>query len=284
MEISKYSRIYEIDDGYILFNTINKSVVKMDSQYIEKDRIVDNCPNDYINLLSDMGYFMKDEDAENYIHELLKKDKKLIISVEIGLACNMRCPYCYQGTDKVNKSKLSDDDINYLLKYYKRVSDIWNYDEIVLKVLGGEPTVMWHLAKKVITMTSKFCRENNKKLSLMIDTNGVNIDPILELEDYDSLILTIPLTNKKCHDKVRKLVNGGESYDEIVSNLNRIYEANPNIKIVLRHNTDDENLPLFSEYIDDLKSKLAFPPVIDISYTTELGDGGYKNYYNMKNI
>lgn len=111
----------------------------------------------------------------------------------------------------------------------------------------------------------------------MIDTNGVNIDPILELEDYDSLILTIPLTNKKCHDKVRKLVNGGGSYDEIVSNLNRIYEANPNIKIVLRHNTDDENLPLFSEYIDDLKSKLAFPPVIDISYTTELGDGGYKN-------
>ena len=211
MEISKYSRIYEIDDGYILFNTINKSVVKMDSQYIEKDRIVDNCPNDYINLLSDMGYFMKDEDAENYIHELLKKDKKLIISVEIGLACNMRCPYCYQGTDKVNKSKLSDDDINYLLKYYKRVSDIWNYDEIVLKVLGGEPTVMWHLAKKVITMTSKFCRENNKKLSLMIDTNGVNIDPILELEDYDSLILTIPLTNKKCHDKVRKLVNGVEA-------------------------------------------------------------------------
>ncbi|MFR2168109.1 MAG: hypothetical protein ACLS5W_09865 [Coprococcus sp.] len=52
------------------------------------------------------------------------------------------------------------------------------------------------LSKKVITMTSKFCRENNKKLSLMIDTNGVNIDPILELEDYDSLILTIPLTNK----------------------------------------------------------------------------------------
>lgn len=50
MEISKYSRIYEIDDGYILFNTINKSVVKMDSQYIEKDRIVDNCPNDYNKL------------------------------------------------------------------------------------------------------------------------------------------------------------------------------------------------------------------------------------------
>ena len=80
MEISKYSRIYEIDDGYILFNTINKSVVKMDSQYIEKDRIVDNCPNDYINLLSDMGYFMKDEDAENYIHELLKKDKESFMS------------------------------------------------------------------------------------------------------------------------------------------------------------------------------------------------------------
>ena len=189
----------------------------------------------------------------------------------------MRCPYCYQGTDKTNKKFLSEKDIEHLVRYYEKVAEIWDYKEIVLKVLGGEPTTLWNIANKVITSTIEFCKKNDKKLSLMIDTNGVLIDPILELRGYDSLLLTIPLTNKKCHDNVRKLVNGQGSYDVIIANINRIYETNPDIRIVLRHNTDDENMVLFSEYIDDLREKLSFTPIVDISYTTELGDGGFKN-------
>lgn len=277
MELSKYSRIYRIDGGYALFNTINKCIVKLDEKYISDNCIVDDFPDEYNRALHDMGYFISEQDVEKHVDELLEKDKKLIISVEVGLACNMRCPYCYQGTDKTSKNILSDEDIENLIRYYEKVAEIWDYKEIVLKVLGGEPTTLWKIANKVITSTTEFCKKNEKKLSLMIDTNGVLIDPILDLKGYDSLLLTIPLTNKKSHDKVRKLVNGQGSYDVIVANVNRIYEINPDIRIILRHNTDEENMVLFAEYIDDLKEKLSFTPIIDISYTTELGDGGFQN-------
>lgn len=277
MELSKYSRMYAMDDGYILFNTINKCIVKLESQYVKDNHIVDDFPSEYVHALRDMGYFSEDKEVEAHIDEILKKDKKLIISVEVGLACNMRCPYCYQGTEKVNKSMLLGEDIACLIEYYKKVAKLWDYNEIVLKVLGGEPTTLWQVAENVISSTIAYCKETNKKLSLMIDTNGVLVDPILELKGYDSLLLTIPLTHKSCHDRVRKLVNGQGSYDVIVSNLNKIYKANPDIRIVLRHNTDDENMLLFSEYVEDLKDKLIFAPIIDISYTTELGDGGFKN-------
>ena len=277
MKISKYSRIYDIKDDYVLFNTINKSIIKIDSKYIMNNCILDDFPTEYVNVLKNMGFFIKDEEVENQIDVILDRDKKLIISVEVGLGCNMRCPYCYQGNDKISKEVLSEEDIKCLIEYYGVVAEVWDYGEIVLKVLGGEPTTMWNVTKSVIVATSVFCREHNKKLNLMIDTNGVFVDPILELKEYDSLLLTIPLTNKNCHDKVRKLVNGNGSYDVIVSNINKIYETNSNIKIVLRHNTDDENMRVFPEFIDDLKSKLYFSPIIDISYTTELGEGDFKN-------
>ena len=277
VEISKYSRIYKVDGGYALFNTINKCIVKIEEPYIVDNYIVDDFPDEYFRALQDMGYFAHNQDVEKQVEALLEKDKKLIISVEVGLICNMRCPYCYQGTDKSSSKTLSEKDIEHLVKYYEKVAEIWDYQEIVLKVLGGEPTTIWDITNKVITSTIEYCKKNNKKINLMIDTNGVLVDPIMNLKGYDSLLLTIPLTNKKCHDRVRKLVNGQGSYDVIVANVNRIYEVNPDIKIVLRHNTDGENLMLFPEFIDDLKEKLLFPPIIDLSYTTELGDGGFKN-------
>ena len=276
-KLSKYSRIYNVNSSYVLFNTINKSIVKIENRYIDNDCLTEDFPAEYVKALEDMGYFADDIEVQKQIETILKRDKKLIISVEVGLGCNMRCLYCYQGLDKVNKNILSDEDISHLQNYYYQVSKIWDFSEIVLKVLGGEPTTMWNISEKVITATSDFCKKNDKKLSLMIDTNGVMINSILKLEGYNSLLLTIPLTNKKCHDNVRKLVNGQGSYDVIISNLNKIHETNPSIKIVLRHNTDKENIPLFAEYIDDLKSKLLFSPMVDISYTTELGDGGFKN-------
>lgn len=277
MKISNYSRIYDFDSNYVLFNTINKSIVKIENKYINNGHITEDFPAEYTKALDNMGFFVSDEIAEKKVEKILKEDKKLIISVEVGLSCNMRCPYCYQGTDKVSKNFLTSEDITYLRKYYEQISQKWEFSEIVLKVLGGEPTVMWNETQSVIFTTVDFCKENKKKLSLMIDTNGVIIEHILELEGYDSLLLTIPLTNKKCHDKVRRLVNGKGSYDTIISNLNTIYETKPDIRTVLRHNTDFENIYLFSEYVDDLKSKLSFNPIIDISYTTELGEAEFKN-------
>lgn len=277
MRISEYSRIYKIDDDYVLFNTINKCIVKLEDKYIKDGCLVDDFPDEYVSALRDMGYFISNGDAEARVAQLLEKDKKLIISVEVGLTCNMRCPYCYQGTDKTNRTMLAEKDIEGLMNYYSKVAQVWDFEEIVLKVLGGEPTTLWKTVQNVIGSTSEYCRSNNKKLSLMIDTNGVLVDPILELEGYDSLLLTIPLTNKKCHDRVRRLVNGQGSYDVILANINRIHDTNPDIRMVLRHNTDDENILLFQEYIDDIKTKLTFRPIIDISYTTELGDGGFRN-------
>lgn len=276
MRLSNYARVYEIDGEYVLFNTINKALVKLQPSYISNGEIIDEFPLEYKNMLTEMGYFISDYDAYAMISNVLERDNKLIISVEVGLSCNMRCPYCYQGQDKIKRT-LKDDDIQWLRIYYEEVEKRIKYDEIVLKVLGGEPTIMWYVSEKVINMTRDFCKSTGKKMNLMIDTNCVKVDQILKLEEYETLLLTVPLTYRECHNNIRKLSTGESSYDRIIENLNKIYSVKPKTRIVLRYNTDLNNIVMFGEYVSQIKSELDFLPIIDISYTTEIGGGQYKN-------
>ena len=277
MGFSKF--VIQVDNGdkTILYDTYKKALVLIDSQYIENGNLKDNFPEEYFSALEQMGFFISNDEADNIIEQALAKDRKLIISVEVALGCNMRCPYCYQGADKKVKQSLSDNSIDDLVKYCELTAKKHEFDEVVLKVLGGEPTIAWKTVKKVINGVSDFCVVHNKKFRLMIDTNGVLIDDILSLKCYDSLLITVPLTYKECHDKMRKLVNGKGSYDTIVANLNRIHRSSSEITMVLRHNTDIENIKFFEAYVKNLRESLEFNPIIDLSYTTEIGEGLYKN-------
>ena len=283
MKLSNYIRTYDIKtDSKILFNTIDKSVVELEKQYFNNaDGLVDNIPNDIYMALKDMGYFLSDLEAQQIIKNCLEKDDKLIISVETTLGCNLRCPYCYQGLTK-SAIQLSDENISLLINYFELIFKKKPYSELVLKILGGEPTIVWKKTLSIIEKAYDFCKKNNIVFHLMLDTNGVIIDDILSLTKYDSLLLTIPLTHKYCHDKMRKTANNQGTYDKIVENIKKIHQTNPDITIVLRHNTDNDNIILFEEYIQDLNEKLDFIPLIDISYTTEIGENEFINSLSYK--
>ena len=117
MGFSKF--VIQVDNGdkTILYDTYKKALVLIDSQYIENGNLKDNFPEEYFSALEQMGFFISNDEADNIIEQALAKDRKLIISVEVALGCNMRCPYCYQGADKKVKQSLSDNSIDDLVKY-----------------------------------------------------------------------------------------------------------------------------------------------------------------------
>jgi len=279
LKLSSYARVLPNNlDEVILFNTIDKSIVSIEKKYIDETEktLRASLPEDYFHVLSDMGFFISDEEGEKIAANYYETDDRLIISVETGLACNLRCPYCYQGDEK-NNSTISPEDITHLINYIKCVDEKIEYRDVVLKVLGGEPTIMWETAERIIKKVYNYCKEKSKPMHLMIDTNGVSMADIIDLKDYDTLLLTIPLVHKEIHDKTRFLRDGTGTYNSITSNLNDIHRINPDVTIVLRHNTDSENINTFKSFVQNLKEDLTFTPIIDLSYTTELGNNNYEN-------
>jgi len=266
MKLSKYVRVVPFnEDEVILYDSIEHSVVTLPKDYITGgSHLSVDCDAESVNVLSEMGYLISDIDPAT-IKSRVINDEKLFISLELNLSCNLRCPYCYQSG--VDKSKVvSYETLDLLSDYFEFVHFHSPFKELHIKILGGEPTLEWARFEYIYHKSKDFCRSRSIKFSVLIDTNGINIDDILKLDNYDSLLLTIPLTQKSCHDKVRFDGQGIGTYDTIIRNLNRLGTMK-NAKVVLRYNVDADNMEYFGQYLNDLKSKISFTPIISVNYT-----------------
>lgn len=273
-KLSKYIRIFDdIAEDVILYNTRNRAIIGIPVEFQEGRELNDIVSDDELKELKDLGFFDSDFVEEETIYDSFSS---LIISVETMLACNLACPYCYQ-IGKKTQSLLSEESINCLCSYIEKIWHKAKYKNLVLKVLGGEPALFWNKAESVINGCKKFCDLNSISLQLMIDTNGTIIKDYFKLKDFSSVLFTIPITHKFCHNKVRVHSDGHGTYDDILSNLEILKKELPNSDIIVRYNVDAENILLFRDFVKDIKNKISFAPILSPNYTMNLGEGGFKN-------
>lgn len=285
MKLSRYIHIEDNGNEKILYHTIEHSVITLPNECLNNNEIIsESLDEESIEALRDMGYFSEfDDDILSNIHHYFLNPKKLFISVELNLTCNLRCPYCYQGEKK--QGLISDEAIENLIRYYNLVYDKSPFEDLYLKVLGGEPTLVWKKFELLYNGTLMFCKNNDIKFHLLIDTNGTLIDNILQLDHYDSLLLTVPLTFKDCHDSVRFDAKGNGTYDIIIDNLNTIKTQKKDTKIVIRYNVDDKNIKYFEDFVCDVSKRLCFKGLISLNYTAELnGEDEFKNKLSYRDF
>lgn len=270
--LSKYVRWFPQDgDDGILYNSRNRAVLTMDKEFINWPFVSSSCPPDYIEVLDNYEFF---NESVNSLHE--DEEGKLVISIETMLACNLSCPYCYQRGG-YSKNTLSQEAIESLMIYLEKVYDRTHFHTLTLKLLGGEPALRWDIITRILQPIRVFSKNNSVSLNIMFDTNATLIDNYLSLSDYDSLLFTVPLTYKDCHNESRYYHNGKGTYDDILDNLNSLHDQLSNASLVLRYNVDAENIGYFEPFIQDIKRRLCFSPVISPNYTMNLGDNTYKN-------
>lgn len=272
IKLSKYVKAVEYGPEIALYNTINHAIIQLPKEAVSNSCIIAELDEESVSILHD-SYFFKDTDATvvKSLPSFLLNEKKLFISIELNLSCNLRCPYCYQaGTH--NGKIISDDVLDDLVDYIFAVSQKTSLEDLYVKVLGGEPTLVWPKFMKAYNSLLGLARANGIRFHLLVDTNGTLIENLVTLEGYDSLLLTIPLSYKACHDKVRFDTKGNGTYDVILENINVFHQKKPETKIVIRYNVDGENCGFFKEFLHDISTKLQFKPLVSVNYTAELND------------
>lgn len=275
--LSKYCRVFtNLDEDNIIYNSVNKAIVSMPKDYFIGEKVLrQEITKSEIEYLRQNDYLEGDLDIDS-IAERYEKFDTLIISLELFLNCNLSCPYCYQIGNSSTKV-ISTADLDNLYEYIITVYQHEKFKTLVFKVLGGEPTVNWSPAEYIIKKIFDFCECSGVFLKLMIDTNGTMLTNLLSFKYYHSLTLTIPLTERECHNRYRKYRSGKGTYDDIVDNVNIIDRSMSNVDIVLRYNIDEENILQFEKYVKDLKNRLSFTPIISPNYTMSVGSGDFKN-------
>lgn len=286
MKFSKYIRVYnDILDKYcVLFNTRNKAIVAVENHYISDNQISDDISTEIKSELTKHGFFLSDIEEKELLKQLICDDR-LIISVELSHCCNLSCSYCYQKDHKKN-IVLSDEKTNELVAYCDRVLKQKKVRQIVLKILGGEPLLTPQKFDSLVNRIKRISEKSETELVIMIDTNGT-IPLENPLKSYDGkVVLRVPLCERNYHNHVRN-EKGKGTFDQIVDNLNKVILLNKNTEIILRHNTDHNNMNLYDKFIKQMKEKALFTIKIELAYTVNF-DGNtfnklsYEDYVEWK--
>ncbi|MBR1908465.1 radical SAM protein [bacterium] len=156
--------------------------------------------------------------------------------LELTYRCNLNCPYCYVGEDRIKK-ELSTED------WYGIINQLPKYS--IATLVGGEPLLRLDF-REIFSAVSK--RLNGK---VTVVSNGYLLnDEIIRLFDNNQLLLlSVSLDGfGKIHDENR---NKKGLFECVVSNLDEVLKLNKRPKIdiktiVLENNLDD--LPKLYKY------------------------------------
>lgn len=274
--LNQYIRIYKFQEQTLLYNTINGEIIILPNGCIVGETISNNIDVSIQEYMYN-HYFLNRSLPWNEFEKRFESNNRLLISLETFLACNLSCPYCYQINNNHLKATISKDNLDLLYDYISAVHQKVHLDILILKVLGGEPSLDWSQAAYLLQKIAPFCKKNNIRLDLRIDTNCTDISKFVAIKDYDSILFTVPLCYQEVHDKYRHYRDGKGTYEKIIDNI-AILETMFNCRIILRHNTDASNINYFDKYLVDISNRGFNHSSIMPQFTTNPDYGEYKNH------
>ena len=268
MRHSLYNRLIKLNSDrfkYIIYNTYSTALGLLDDNLLNIYNNISNLDTEDNNIKSEVDMLLKngfiikddvDEFSKICVEEKMDRFKNSSLNLTIAptLACNMRCVYCYEEKKPL---VMNEKVCNLLLNFTEKLIKKNNFKTCSVRWYGGEPLLELEVIRRLSISLQKLCEENSIEYTSSIVTNGVLLteETALVLKNeckVESAQITIDGL-KTTHNKNRPLVNGKDSFNTIIENINEVKDI---IKIYLRINIDKNNkdqlIPLINYLIDDM--------------------------------
>ena len=263
MRSSHYNIYKKRNSKYILLNTLTGAVARIDEEtksLLEKK--INKIPENILKLFYDNGFVVADDcDERKILAYHFDREKYNVIPKGVGYtvattyACNLACPYCYEGPEKDTET-LDNKKVDILLKNIERNLSKRDFKSLSITLYGGEPLLAYRQCVHLMKGASAICNEQNKEFKGDLVTNGVLInEEILNtlLKPYcDSIQITMD-GGRETHDKRRIRKDGSGTYDILLDVLELLWDAD--INFTLKFNVDRENADTFTDLLEDLKER-----------------------------
>ena len=263
MKSSLYNVYRKGESGYILFNTLTSAAAQIDE---EMKRLLeenpDKIPEDTLEMFLKNGFVVEDRcDEKKILAHYFDVQKYNVFPYDLGYtiamtyACNLACPYCYEGSEKDTET-LNSEKVDILLKNIDKNLSKKDFKVLKIVLYGGEPLIAYNQCVQLMEGASKICNEQNKELTSLMITNGVLItEEIVDtlLKPYCHWVQVTMDGGREAHNKRRIRKDGSGTYDTLLDVLELLEDAD--ITFTLRLNVDRENADTFAELFRDLKER-----------------------------
>lgn len=285
MFLSKYSYVFQLDDlRNVIFQSYSKKSIVIKKKYFSgKSLIIEQIPSDVLSyLLKNYFIFENEDDEKLYFNEIITDHKnelknELSVIIETTNACNINCLFCYQKGWTQSFRTMSSETLSILLKLIEEFLNKKTIQRINLSIIGGEPLLNQSYIAFYKDLKA-LCSAINISLRTKINTNGLLLNPSI-VSMFEYLDLIIPLNSRNEYGRsIFPKNNQTNIYDTVLSNIRSCSSLlNENRKIVLRYNTNKENISDFEDYLKDVSELKSSCIYVIPEYIFNVKDNIYKN-------
>ncbi|MGC1121460.1 MAG: radical SAM protein [Candidatus Methanofastidiosia archaeon] len=263
LKSSRYNVFFKVKGkhDYALFNTFSHAILSIDQDLkdvLEKGDV--NSLNESMKeQLSQMGVIIPEDTDERvlykYLHDMttyVQEDSCFVIFPTYD--CNLRCPYCYEGTEK--PSTFMDDTVVENTVNFIQHTTLENKSRaVVVGFYGGEPLLYPETCAAIGKAVSEWAAEKKILYYGTLTTNGTLLTEKtarIVLPYIASVHITLD-GGKDMHNTKRVYRNGKGSYQEVMRAVN-ILKDTP-LHLTVRIHVDLSEPPYKGlEVLEDLES------------------------------
>ena len=174
--------------------------------------------------------------------------RKIHVVIKTTESCNLRCKYCYIGSEPAYGKNMSEgtlqNTLTKLLSTFDEADIVWH---------GGEPLgVGLEFYEKAIEIEKK--QKTNKKVKNSIQTNGILLnDAFMKFFQRENFEITLSLDGpKELNDLTRIYSDGSSCFDEVMKAVKKIteYGMQPNAMATINKLNLDKCLEIYNFYRD----------------------------------
>lgn len=232
----------EAQEIYYNIENIDEALVKEGKQ------------KEYLVKMKENGFIVDINTDEFKLMEVVENisrynDDLLTLTIAPTTACNMACPYCYEGNNIKLKPSMDEGVKNNLIKFV--INKVKNAKTFKVCWYGGEPLLEKQTIAELSLEFIKICNELGIHYGASMVTNGVLLD--YETAKYlkkECKVNNVQITldgPKDINDQRRLLKNSASSFDIITKNIDDIKDI---INVTIRINVDNNNLNYIEKLVD----------------------------------
>lgn len=271
MRWSKYNRLFtDVTRGNFIYNSQSNSLFELDNFHFDvlnkmkhQEEYLDiDFSLDFFRLLREKLVFIEPSEYLTFTEQKKTERKKLVddcsklqLTICPTLACNFRCSYCFENSQKL--PKIMSDDV--ILKLVDFIKSFQNAKNLSICWFGGEPTMAFDIIEKI---TDSIKQLNIYFEDASIITNGylVNEEKIKKLNALNIKSIQITIDGlKEMHDSRRYRAGKKPTFERIIQNIENLLSSDYKGTCSIRVNIDKANYEEYGELKSFLNDKFKSP-------------------------
>lgn len=284
---SRYNVEEPIEDGVLIYNTNSGGILRLDKENARKYyALSEQTDVDAENMLIKMlmqGKMLVDKSGKEELEEVLLENKmaryggdQIGLTIAPTMACNFRCPYCYEkGKEYVTMDRSTIDKTK---EYFRQLKEEYKYIDITW--YGGEPLLAFDIIQELMEEVYDDFERDHVFVGAVTNGYLLTKDIVTAMKALNICSIQVTIDGPpEIHNERRKLPSGEDTFFVILENIKNALEIYPELSITIRINVDKTNIDRVDEIETHLKSfglldkvGVYVAPVTNINETCEDSD------------